>query len=106
MEALLVFCVILLGAAIYWPYAAKKKRRESLMLKYGDSDMVNKLMDGYFWQGQTEDQLIDSLGRPVDIDQKVLKTKKKEIWKYNPTGKNRFGLKITIENGEVIGWDK
>lgn len=35
-----------------------------------------------------------------------MKTKVKEIWKYNPIGEKRYGLKITIENCEVIGWDK
>jgi hypothetical protein len=59
-----------------------------------------------FWQGQTQEQLLDSLGRPADTDTKVLKTKTKEIWKYNRVGKNRFGLRVTVENGVVVGWDK
>ena len=63
-------------------------------------------MKKHFWQGQTEEQLLDSLGKPKDIDQKVLKTKTKEIWKYNETGKNRYALKITLENGKVVGWDQ
>ena len=42
-----------------------------------------------FWPDQPADQLLDSLGKPDDIDQKVLKTKKK-----------RFGSTITKE---VIG---
>jgi len=76
------------------------------MKKYGDEGLVDKLMEGLFWQGQTEDQLKDSLGEPADVDQKVLKTKTKEIWKYYESGKNRYDLKVTIENGEVVGWDK
>jgi hypothetical protein len=59
-----------------------------------------------FWQGQSKEQLLDSLGRPADIDQKVMKTKVKEIWKYNQMGVNRFGLRISIENNVVIGWDQ
>ena len=50
--------------------------------------------------------LIDSLGQPQDIDTKVLKTKKKEIWKYNHNGGNRFGLRITLDNDIVVGWDQ
>ena len=76
------------------------------MEKYGDSVLVEKLMSKSFWQGQTEGQLIDSIGKPLDIDQKVLKTKTKEVWKYNETGKKRYALKITLENGEVAGWDQ
>ena len=63
-------------------------------------------MNKNFWQGQTAEQLIDSLGRPEDIDQKILKTKKKEIWKYNHQGGNRYGLRITLDNDHVVGWDQ
>lgn len=85
---------------------AAKQRKASLLSKYGDSELVEKLLQGYFWQGQTEEQLRDSIGAPSDIDQKILKTKKKEVWKYGPTGRNRYGLRITVENGVVVGWDK
>ncbi|MEI7075958.1 DUF2845 domain-containing protein [Pectobacterium versatile] len=83
-----------------------KNRRAKLMNKYGDAALVDRLMKRMFWQGQSKEQLLDSLGKPLDIDQKVLKTKVKEVWKYNQTGKGRYALRITIENGEVIGWDK
>jgi len=98
----IVFFIIV---GVYSHYTTKW-RRERLMEKYGDSVLVEKLMSKSFWQGQTEGQLIDSIGKPRDIDQKVLKTKTKEVWKYNETGKNRYALKITLENGEVVGWDK
>lgn len=97
-----IFIVITMGISSY----LKKKRRERLMAKYGNADTVDKIMRRMFWQGQTSDQLIDSIGRPIDIDRKILKTKSKEVWKYNQTGKGRFGLRITVENGEVVGWDK
>ena len=83
-----------------------KKKRERLMSKYGDSHLVEKLMAKSIWQGQTEGQLIDSIGKPLDIDQKVLKTKVKETWKYDKSGKNRYNLKVVFENGLVVGWDK
>ena len=73
-----------------------------LMAKYGNANIVDKLMQRMFWQGQSAEQLVDSLGRPMDIDQKVLKTKTKEIWKYNRTGKGRYALRITLEDGEVV----
>ncbi len=85
---------------------AKEKRRAYLMMKYGDPALVDRLMRKMFWVGQTGEQLIDSLGNPVDIDEKVLKTKRKAIWKYFHRGGNRFGLRITVENGQVIGWDE
>ena len=84
----------------------KKKRREALLHKYQDPETVAAIMTRSFWQGQTDEQLVDSLGNPEDIDQKVLKTKKKEIWKYHHQGGNRYGLRITLENDHVVGWDQ
>lgn len=84
----------------------KKRRRQALLLKYGDAVLVDRIMGGRFWQGQTDEQLLDSLGRPVDIDERVLKTKTKQTWKYNQTAKNRFSLRITLENGVVVGWEQ
>ncbi|MHB8773000.1 MAG: hypothetical protein ACYC7J_18550 [Syntrophales bacterium] len=80
-------------------------RRTALMGKYGDAKVVEAIMTHSYWQGQTSEQLRDSMGHPYDIDEKVLKTKRKEIWKYNPLGANRFGLRITVENDIVVGWD-
>jgi hypothetical protein len=34
-----------------------------------------------------------------------MKTKTKEVWKYHQRGANRYGLKITLENGRVVGWE-
>lgn len=76
------------------------------MEKYNDGALVEKLMMRQFWQGQTTGQLIDSLGKPSDIGQQVLKSKTKETWKYQRTGSNRFALKIFVENGIVVGWDQ
>lgn len=103
----LIGVVIAIIALVIWYNAANtRKRREMLMSKYQDRDLVDKLMERSFWQGQTSDQLLDSLGSPEDIDEKVLKTKKKEVWKYNHEGGNRFGLRITLDNDVVVGWDQ
>lgn len=91
-----------LGISVY----TSKKRREALLLKYRDPAIVEMIMRRMFWQGQTQEQLIDSMGGPVDVDERVLKTKTKETWKYNRVGKNRFALRIILENGVVVGWDQ
>jgi len=98
--------IVLVGVICIFNYYKTKARRERLIKKYGDKNLVEKLMKRSFWQGQTEGQLIDSLGKPLDIDQKVMKTKTKEVWKYKETGKNRYALKIILENGKVVGWDQ
>jgi len=95
-----------IGLIIFFQAFQKKQRRDSLMAKYQDENLVKALMSRSFWQGQTAEQLVDSLGRPHSVDQKALKTKKKEVWKYNHQGGNRYGLRITLDNDQVVGWDQ
>ncbi|MCD9468958.1 DUF2845 domain-containing protein [Photobacterium sp. NCIMB 13483] len=100
--------VIAAGIVFYlWSKSNKtKKRREYLIDKYQDLSLVEDLMNQCFWVEQTADQLIDSLGYPVDVEQKMLKTKKKEVWKYSHQGGNRYSLRITLDNDHVVGWDQ
>ncbi|TAJ31976.1 MAG: DUF2845 domain-containing protein [Nitrospirae bacterium] len=95
---------------IWWYTRSQSKKRqlrlEYLRNKYKDDALVQKIVAGYFWKGQTANQLIDSLGQPADVDQKVLKSMKREIWKYRPQSRTRYGLRITLENDVVVGWDQ
>jgi hypothetical protein len=103
----LIIIVVAIVLLYLWRQSTKSKaRREALMRKYRDSEIVESLMNETFWQGQTAGQLVDSIGNPHDIDQKILKTKKKEVWKYNHQGGNRYGLRITLDNDIVVGWDQ
>ncbi|QBQ55050.1 hypothetical protein [Nitrosococcus wardiae] len=101
---------VITGIVVWRRVVKRKRRREKLMNKYRDEELVEELMNGSFWKGQTYDQLIDSLGNPEEVEEKIeegiIKTKKKEIWKYDKHGGNRYGLSITLENGVVVGWDK
>jgi hypothetical protein len=83
----------------------RRMRRAHLRDKYGDEETVRKLMDGWVWQGQTVAQLTDSLGKPAEVDRTVLKTKIKEVWKYGHRGRNRYGVRVTLEDGVVVGWE-
>lgn len=98
--------VIVLAAVFVPKPLNKSKRRASLFSKYGDSDVVDRIMSRTIWVGQTSEQLGDSFGAPADVDEKVMKTKRREIWKYAHKGGNRYGMRITVENGEVTGWDE
>ena len=82
----------------------RRKRIEELRKKYPE-DIVQRILAGQIWQGQTESQLIDALGSPAEVDRKVLKTMRREIWKYGRMSARRFRLRITVENGTVTGWD-
>lgn len=115
---------VLIGGVIWYQLDKAKEQRETerlleeaqrqqiaerlaaLTKKYGDQKIAEAIMRRAYWQGQTSEQLKDSLGPAVDIDEKVLKTKRKEVWKYFPAGGNRYGLRITLENDQVIGWDE
>lgn len=101
------YWIILIVVAMFIiTYYSDKHKRDRLMAKYNDAVLVEKLMQGLIWIGQTEEELLDSIGKPIDISEQVLKTKIKETWKYHKTGKNRYALKIVLENTEVIGWNK
>ena len=100
--ALIVGTLVLVAFVCVWGYL---QRRKHLIEKYGDPEIARRIMKQVLWQGETQEQLIESLGTPADTDQKVLKTKSKEVWKYRPTGKNRFGLKVTLDDGIVVAWD-
>lgn len=102
----LLLLLALIGWYLMYQDQKKRQRLNYLRERYKDEDTVQKIFNGYFWQGQSNFQLLDSLGEPVDVDRKVFKTKTKEIWKYNQLGANRFALRITLENDEVVGWDK
>jgi hypothetical protein len=86
--------------------SSRTKRVSMLTAKYGDSQVVERIVNRTIWVGETSEQLVESLGCPADIDEKVLKTKKKAVWKYAHKGGNRYGLRITIENDLVAGWDE
>ncbi|RZS90623.1 DUF2845 domain-containing protein [Aquimarina brevivitae] len=98
-----ILCVIGIIVIAYLSYVAKEKR---LLKKYNDPVLVERLMKGEIWQGQTRRELLDSQGKPSDVSEQVLKTKVKRIYKFHKTAKNRYDLKVTVENGIVVGWDK
>lgn len=100
--ALLVGAVVLV---VWLKSSRKKKKLAYLMAKYGDAEIVANIYNHRFWQGQTAEQLVDSLGNPHGVDKKLLRTIKREVWKYNPRGVNRYGLRITLDNDTVSGWD-
>lgn len=82
----------------------EKKHAERLRTKYPET-VVQRMISERVWQGQTSTELADSLGNPSNVDRKLLATRTREIWKYYPRGVNRYGLRITLDDGIVVGWD-
>ena len=106
----IVAAILLLVAAVVLVFVArslaKNSRYARLMAKYGDEKLVHALVTQTIWQGMTVEQLKDSWGEPEAVEQKVMKTKTKEVFKYKPLGKNRFRDKVTLEDGIITGWDQ
>lgn len=101
-----VIVIAVIGLYLWHKSNKKKQRLTYLREKYKNEEVVQDIMASRIWQGQTANQLTDTLGEPEDIDNKVLKTMKREVWKYEHRGGNRYGLRITVEDDEVVGWDQ
>jgi len=84
--------------------AAKQARWDDLCRRFGP-EVAARIYRGDIWQGQTEEMLFESMGRPVDFDEKVMKTKTRRVYKWGRMGANRFATRVTVENGVVVGWD-
>ena len=96
--------LVVLGGGVYLASKHTEEEYEKLLARYNHAEIAHRIMNKEFWQGQTKDQLKDSLGPPVDTTTEILRSKTREIWKYNQKTKNQFGLKITLENNVVVGW--
>lgn len=97
--------IIFVGASLLVTSKSEVRRYQNLIARFGDQEVAYRIMNSMYWQGQTAEQLEESLGRPVAIDKSVKRNGTKDIWKYFQTSKSRFSLRITLENDKVTGWD-
>ena len=104
--ATVLIFVALIGLYVFYRIQKRATRMAYLRKKYGDETIVQKIMKRCYWQGQTSEQLIDSLGNPSATDDMLLKTRKREVWKYNQQGKNRYGLRLTLDNDILVKWER
>jgi hypothetical protein len=95
---------LLVALWIFVSAATKAAKRKELLAKYGDPSVVDMIMRRVVWEGMTQEQLIDSRGRPAARDEKVYKTKVVHVYKYNQDGRRRYQTRVTVENGYVVGW--
>lgn len=85
--------------------ASMESRKNALQMKYADPEIVERLLRGSVWIGQTVEQVQDALGAPAAVDRKCSKEVTREIWKYGRLGRNQYAVRLTIERGQVVGWD-
>ena len=79
----------------YSPAAAEK----ALISRYGDHEVVRRVMAHECWIGQTEGQLMDSLGLPTSKDIKQTHDSRREEWRFR-----RGGLTVVLEDGLVTSY--
>lgn len=88
----------------YLGSSAQKARRAALTARFG-AEIADAIMAKKYWQGATFEMMKEAHGEPVEVRQKVLKSKTRETHCYQQTAKNRFALRLHYEDGEVVGWD-
>ena len=49
--------------------------------------------------------VVEMLGDPIDVEETVMRTKTKRTLKYARTGANRYGLRVFVDDGIVVGWE-
>ncbi len=99
-------------AAIQQGYAEQAALQQAREQAYWDNlcsrfgpEIAGRILRNEYWQGQTTEQLVLSLGRPADFDESVKRTKTTHVFKYHPNGIGRYNLRITLDDGIVVGWD-
>lgn len=103
--AILAIVFVAIAAVAVVSHRLNVARRKYLIGKYG-LEIAEKIIGKRVWQGMTSDQLVESWGKPADVDTKVYKQKTNETWKYGQTGKNRYKQRVFTENGIVVGWEQ
>lgn len=81
------------------------RRREDLVARFGDA-IAAKIVAKEVWLGETREMVIETFGHPAEVSEKVMKSKTKRVFKYFRAGGKRFDLKITLDDDEVVGWDR
>lgn len=102
-----IFGVVAIGMIVFWVISRRQDAERSARIreKY-PPDLAKRIEARQFWVGMTASQLRDALGDPLDTDDKAMKTKSRQVWKYRKTGKNQYGLRITLDDGAVASWDQ
>jgi hypothetical protein len=105
--AILIFLTLCVGLFAYYRNRQKAARLAERLVylrsKYGDEIIVQRIVNKLYWDGQTAEQLRDSLGDASSIDTERLRTKKREVWKYGQIGKGQYRLRITLDQDIVVG---
>jgi hypothetical protein len=100
--AVLLIGILAAMVGITYTHVQKKVRRlGSLRAKYGDELVVQRILRREYWKGQTGEQLCDSLGPPDSVEEQMLITRSRQVWRYGSPD-----VRITLDDGVVVAWGK
>jgi len=99
---------LILAIAIGW-IATKTwdghARWRYLVDRFGE-EAARRIQLKEIWQGETAEMVEQTFGKPLEVKESVLKATVKHTYCYQRVAKNRFALRVHIENGAVVGWDR
>lgn len=84
--------------------AANEARWNSLCQRFGP-DGAHRIWTQTLWVGAPSDAVSAMFGPPIDVDERVMKTRRTLTLKYFPKGADRYGLRVFVEDGVVAGWE-
>lgn len=82
----------------------REREWERLTKAYGLEGATN-IQAKSLWVGCPEEALHEMFGFPDDKEERVRSSKVTKTLKYFRRGHNRYGLRVTVDNGIVSGWD-
>lgn len=74
----------------------KRLKRRALAVRFG-SDVADRVMAKQFWLGATEAMIVESLGRPVSVVERVTEARQARILRYRKR-------ELTFEDGALVAW--
>jgi hypothetical protein len=86
-------------------HEAERQRRWARLVERFGQGVAEQIWAQRLWVGASVAAVQEMFGPPLDVDEKVMKTKTKHTYEYNSTGVNRCALRVFIENDEVTGWE-
>lgn len=81
-----------------------ERRRQRLIDTYGP-EVASRILRCIIAQGDTVEIVHEMFGEPEAVTEKVSPTRARYVLKYGQLNARSFRLKVTIEDGVVIGWE-
>ncbi|MBK9002199.1 MAG: hypothetical protein IPM35_41295 [Myxococcales bacterium] len=81
----------------------EEQRRQGLVARFAE-EIAAKIVAGQVWEGATHEMVVEALGPPVEVKERVLKTKIKTTLCYDPISSNRYRFKVELDDGVVVKW--